>query len=709
MRTCSLVFLALWAAGTAALAAEPDTRRGDKMLADYFRHETRLLADRCLTDIKDLADWEQRREGYRQQLREMLGLEPWPEKTDLKATITGRVEHDEFVVEKIHFQSRPGLYVTGSLFLPKKIERPLPAVLYVCGHGRVKKNGISYGNKATYQHHGGWFARNGYVCLTIDTLQLGEIEGIHHGTYGLRDSSGEYQKMWWWNSAGYTPAGVEAWNSVRAIDYLQTRKEVDGERIGVTGRSGGGAYSWWIAALDERIKAAVPVAGITDLENHVVDGCVTGHCDCMFMVNTYRWDYPLLAALVAPRPLLISNTDKDRIFPLEGVVRTHAKVREIYRLYGKPRNLGLQITEGPHLDTQELHIHAFVWFNRFLKGEEAPIGDVAEKFLEPESLRVFDELPSDQKNTEIHETFVARREVPVPQDAAAWQATRQQLLEALREKSFRGWPEESPAVEPKEAFRATVDGVELAAYDFTSQEHVPLRLYVAKRANLEKADLVVLNALDGEGWHEFMGTYGGKFAAQLGDEAKATGDMKAGNLKGGDESFDQTKRMFANFPWVMAYVAPRGVGLTAWNQAERNQTHIRRRFMLLGQTLDGMRTWDTIRAAAALRKVPGLNETQLWMQGQRDMAGVVLYASLFVPNVHRIDLHGLVNSHRDGGPVYLNVMRYLDVPQAVALAAENTQVRIYQDAAGGWEYPQQVAKALNWDAKQLQIRTPGKN
>ena len=102
---------------------------------------------------------------------------------------------------------------------------------------------------------------------------------------------------------------------MRALDYLQSRKEIDPERIGATGRSGGGAYSWFIAAIDDRIKVTVPVAGITDLENHVVDGVVEGHCDCMYFVNTYRWDYPQLAAMVAPRPLLISNTDKDRDLP----------------------------------------------------------------------------------------------------------------------------------------------------------------------------------------------------------------------------------------------------------------------------------------------------------------------------------------------------------------------------------------------------------
>ena len=241
----------------------------------------------------------------------------------------------------------------------------LPAILYVCGHGQVKKDGISYGNKTHYQHHGGWFARNGYVCLIIDSLQLGEIEGIHHGTH-------RYDR-WWWLSRGYQPAGVEAWNCVRALDYLQSRPEVDGNKLGVTGRSGGGAYSWWIAAIDERIKAAVPTAGITDLQNHVVDGCVEGHCDCMFMLNTYRWDYPLVAALVAPRPLLISNTDRDGIFPLDGVYRTYSKVRRLYELLGKPNDVALQITAGGHADTQELHIHAFRWFDKHLKGIDRPI------------------------------------------------------------------------------------------------------------------------------------------------------------------------------------------------------------------------------------------------------------------------------------------------------------------------------------------------
>ncbi|MEA1950758.1 MAG: prolyl oligopeptidase family serine peptidase, partial [Planctomycetota bacterium] len=296
-RVLILIILLSLAPCEVPAAEKPKTSRGDQLVAAYFKAETARLAADCLADVKTLDDWKAKKGVYRRQLLEMLGLDPMPERTDLKAAVTGTVESDGFNVENVHFQSRPGLYVTGNLYLPKGLAKPAPAILYVCGHGGEKKDGISFGNKTHYRHHGCWFARNGYVCLMIDTLQLGEIEGIHHGTYR--------EKMWWWNNRGYTPAGVEAWNCVRALDYLETRKEVDPRRMGVTGRSGGGAYSWWITAIDDRIKAAAPVAGITDLENYVVDGCVEGHCDCMFMVNTYRWDYPLLAALAAPRPLLL--------------------------------------------------------------------------------------------------------------------------------------------------------------------------------------------------------------------------------------------------------------------------------------------------------------------------------------------------------------------------------------------------------------------
>lgn len=678
---CSAVF--------AADAPKLDTSRGDTMIAEYFRLQTQLLQDACLADVKDLADWKVKREEYRQQLLEMLGLDPLPERTDLQATVTGRTEHEEFVVEKLHFQSRPGLYVTGNLYVPRNVQGRVPAVLYVCGHGASKKDGVSFGNKVSYQHHGGWFARNGYACLTIDTLQMGEIEGIHHGTYRY--------KMWWWLNRGYTPAGVEAWNCVRALDYLQTRPEVDPERLGVTGRSGGGAYSWWIAAIDERIKAAVPVAGITDLENHVVDGCVEGHCDCMYMVNTYRWDYPQVAALVAPRPLLLSNTDRDGIFPLDGVIRTYEKARRIYELYGAGTSLGLYMTPGPHKDTQELQTGAFRWLNQHLKNDTALIEKTAVKFFEPPQLKVFDQLPADQRNTEIHESFVPAAEPPpVPADAAAWQSLRDGWRTALLEKSFRAWPTASCALDAAKALSADREGLHLEAWDFTSQEAIRLRLYLVHRAGLDKPECVVLNVLDDQAWQEFLGAMRPAFEAELQGEPLPPADQA---------SFKQMAEAVRNSAQVQAYLAPRGVGPTAWDQSERKQTQHQRRFYLLGQTLDGMRVWDVRRAVQTLRSLESVGGAPLSLHSCRTAAGVTLYAALFEPNIRRLDLHDLPRTHRDG-PCLLNVQRYLDLPQAVAMAAENTDVVIQQADAAGWDYPAAVVKQLGWAAQRLQIRQP---
>lgn len=671
--TANLLAVGAWAlvlGGTSViLGGEADATWADQRLAQYFRTETERLANRCLSDVATLEDWRTRRTEYREQLLEMLGLDPLPEKTPLQPVVTGIIERDDFTVQKLHYQSRPGLYVTANLYVPRELRVPAPAILYVCGHAAVKKDGVSYGNKTAYQHHAAWFARHGYVCLVLDTLQLGEIEGLHHGTYR--------EGLWWWNSRGYTPAGVEAWNCVRALDYLQTRPEVDPNRIGVTGRSGGGAYSWWIAALDDRIKAAVPVAGITDLQNHVVDGCVEGHCDCMYLVNTFRWDYPLVAALVAPRPLLISNTDKDGIFPLDGVIRTYEKVRSIYRLYGAERNLGLNITEGPHQDTQELRVHAFVWFNRFLKGDDSLIDEPAVPYFEPEQLRVFSELPSDQVDTQIHETFVPKAEPPeIPPSPARWARQRDGWMAALREKVFRGWPSQMEAgpLELTETFSSESDGVRLTKFEFNSQPHVRLRLYLVCPAGLKVPDAAHFHvlgrppSLDPLWQTEFESAFGGSGGADR----------------------------------ALIYFAPRGTGADAWSGDERKQIQVRRRFMLLGQTLDGMRVWDVRRALAAVRSIEMMRDAPMSLKGTGKMAGIALYAALFEPDIDTLELHELPTSHREG-PALLNVLRFMDVPQAVALAAEHSQVVLYQQDKSPWGFPQAVADKLAWGPERFRV------
>lgn len=689
----ALLATSLPAADYTSIPTEPT--EGDRMLSDYFARETRRLAARNAGFLENVTDWTQTQADLRRQLFEMLGLQPLPARSDLKAGVTGSTERDGVIVENLVFQSRPGLYVTANFYRPSQQEGPLPTILYVCGHGGSKIDGVSHGNKVTYQHHGNWFAKHGYTCLILDTLQLGEIEGKHHGTHNLG--------RWWWNSRGYTPAGVEAWNCIRALDYLETRPEVDKEKFGVTGRSGGGAYTLWIAALDERIKVAAPVAGITSMQNHVVDGCIEGHCDCMFMVNTFRWDFPLVTALIAPRPLMILNTDKDNIFPLDGVVDVYMKTRGVYEAMGAPQNLGMALYEGPHKDTQPLRVPAFHWFERHFKGID--IGDeiadtTAPKPFTPQELKVLKEIPANERNTFIDDYFTKR--VPenwkLPENADDWNSESALILNRLRNRCFRGWPAENEALEVASDFRAEKDGIALSRFSFESQSGVRLPLYLAAPSGtaLADLDLVVLNALDEEGWNSLLATYGEAFPEAF-PGAKLTEPDK--------DAYEAEKGLHASQKWGMLYLPPRGIGPTAWTTDPKEQTHIRRRFALLGQTLDTMRIWDIRRGIQALREMEGGDQPKLWLQASGVMAGNALHAALFEKGIHRLDLHDLPRSYQDG-PEILNVLRFAELPQIAAIVGQQSQLRLYTDKLDAWKDLADFATAMKWPEKQLQIRNP---
>ena len=662
----------LFGQGYPGIPTEP--KPGDRMLAEYFERQTRQLTEACLAEIETAEDWQRERGKYREQLFEMLGIPPRKQRTELQAEVTGSQQHEGVHIENVVFQSLPGLYVTANFYLPIEEEaEPYPAVLYVCGHSRQKEGEISFGNKTAYHHHGMWFARNGYACLTIDTIQLGEIEGLHHGTYR--------EGRWWWNSRGYSPAGVEAWNGIRALDYLQSRPEVDGERIGMTGRSGGGAYSWWVSALDERIKVSVPVAGITSLHNHVVDGVVEGHCDCMYHVNTYRWDFPAVAALVAPRPLLIANTDKDTIFPLDGVVDVYQKTRRIYRLLGAEQNIGLAISEGPHKDTQPLRTEAFHWFERHLKGRAAAdeVDTVAAKVLDRTTMRALDRIPADEMVTLVDHGFVEMAPAPeLPENAAAWEEISAGWMTALREKVFRGWPEEGAALELKEVAReASEFRGELLQFEFTSETPVRLPLVLALPPDA-RPDKVSVHVVDESGWQEYS-----------------------------KQRFDPLRLLAVSTSYPTVLVAPRGIGPTAWTDDVRERVQVRRRHMLIGQTLDGMRVWDLCRAMDALAEIENVRDRELVMIAGGKMATNVLFASLFRDGIAGLNLAGLDESLRAGGPDYLNVLRYLDVPAALAMSVERHHVRLFGARAEAWEFVSELSGKLRWETRLDVFQTAG--
>lgn len=681
------------------------------MIRGYFEDQVRRIEDRWSRRASTLEDWRDRRPERVRRLREMLGLMPWPERRDLEVTVVDTLEGPGFVVEKLHYQSIPGLYVTGNLYRPASAEQSLPGVLYVTGHAtEYGEEGEPLGSKTAYQHHPAWFARNGYVALIIDTIQLGEIAGVHHGTYR--------RGRWWWWNRGYTPLGVEVWNSIRALDLLSARPEVDDDRLGVTGRSGGGAYSWFLTALDDRVSASVPTAGITDLRDYLVEGVLAEHCDCMYMTNTYRWDFPLVAALSAPRPTRLVNGDSDPLFPIDGVRRTYRKAREVWTLYGRTAQFDTVVTPAGHEDTGPIRRAAFEFFHRHLGGGPPEPADTARAYFDPTELRVLEEPPQDAINESIDEQFVPPARPPaVPADEAVWSDLEKTWIDDLRNRTFRGWPSSRSPVDASESRVAPssvqpVDSVRfrdlvLRSHRFTAQDSIDLRLWVLRPSG-RPVRAVRMAILDSLGWQEWIGVLRAGLGRERAREAVGPGARAFPWPEADEQGLERLRVRLARGDTALAVFAPRGVGPTRWSQ-DRPGWEIRRGFTLLGQTRDGMRAWDVRRAVDALVRIG--TETgdsdpvaRLELAARGTMAGVVLYAGLFEPAVDRMVLDGLPSSHR-AGPYLLNVRRVLDLPQAVGLAASRgREVVIHSPEPDAWDWPIRLA-GRRWIDGSIELRT----
>ncbi|RLT15522.1 MAG: hypothetical protein DWI26_05475 [Planctomycetota bacterium] len=656
--------------------------------------------------------WSLAQETLRRQLAEMLGLPPLESRpSQLHAVTTGTLEHEDLIVEKIHFQSSPGLYVTGNLYRPKQIDKPLPAILYVCGHGQVKENGVSLGNKTHYQHHPAWFARQGYIAMAIDTIQLGEIEGIHHGLYRFN--------RWDWPSRGYTPAGVETWNAIRAVDYLVTRPEVDASKIGITGRSGGGAYSWYAAAIDPRIRVAVPVAGVTDLRDQIIDQVVRGHCDCMFFNNRYGWDYTTLCAMVHPRALLIGNTDEDPIFPLRGVFRVQQQLRTLYALESKS-NLGIQWTTGGHEDTQELQLGCFVWFDRHLLGTQRKLQRIAEPLFAKADLKVFESLPPDQRVTDVQDWFVPiaasafGTEAQLPMDRASWdlrcEAIRLEISQAVHGR-LPGFPsdkqsagaletaQEAHALGASQAIPTArspqtrlelietqdrgAQGVRVSRDDWEvtqlecRSDSIPCATLLRIRAwgHDESIDPSVQIVLADESlWKAWTITTNPQSLESQGVD----GD---GLVKGqilGEAWRTLLAQTAANQTTYLVF--PEGRGPWAWDPTDKIGLHWRRSYLLAGWSLEGRQVAGIASSIEAVLAEHRIDRCRLKAGAQ--MSVHALHAALLSPDkIESLELHSLDPEAYSKGFVLIGILRFCELQDVLAAVSSRIPTKLRNAAS----------------------------
>jgi len=318
----------------------------------------------------NLKDWKTQRGRVRRTLWRLLG--DLPERPAGPNVRTLRKEQREgFVLEKFEFDNEAGATVPGYLCIPEGLKSPAPAILYCHYHGGEYQNGKEEifkkwpaGTPPAIE-----FTRRGYVVVAIDAYCFGERRG--KGPTGEKETGGPEEltmsKLNLWH--GRTLWGMMVRDDLIALDYLCSRPEVDKERIGVTGMSMGSTRSWWLAALDERIKAVVCVACLTRYQDLIATGALREHGIYYFVPGVLKhFDTEAVVSLIAPRPLLTLTGDKDGGSPVSGVRTINSFVAGVYRLYAKEEQFrGIVYAGVGHNYTAEMWQETLAWLDRWLK------------------------------------------------------------------------------------------------------------------------------------------------------------------------------------------------------------------------------------------------------------------------------------------------------------------------------------------------------
>jgi cephalosporin-C deacetylase-like acetyl esterase len=603
-------------------------------IRNYLVRVAGEITHNSLAGNNSLDDWKNRRSEHHDQLVEMLGLEDVPlkgQRPPLNVHVTGTLHEKGYRVEKLYYESLPGLYVPANLYIPDKLKKPAPAVLYVCGHSPTQK--------VYYQAQLQKLVQLGFVAMVIETIQFGEVRGVHHG---------EYSKGWFqWYSRGYNPGGVEAWNGIRAIDLLCQRPEVDVQRIGVTGNSGGGSQSWYIAALDPRIKAVAPSCGGGTLESQIRQRTIDDQCDCMMPVNTYLQDFQDIGALIAPRPLLVAESNRDLYYSIESVRELYKQVKNIYNLFGAMDSISMVEAQGKHGYDPVSRTTIFSFFVKHLMGKDIPpgrIGDIDESekaMLSAGELRVYvDGAPKDDRTTTIQDSFVKLPESPSINNAGDMETYRSKVINFLKKKTFNAFPKTPTSLSPRLEFQFRDHSPFLTnVFSFVPEKDWRLKVEIrwrGKPGDVPNTMLVLHNPDDK-----------GRFPSNVVQAPDST--------------------------WNIAYLDTRGVGETGWNPDM--QWHIRRAAAWTGRTVASMRVYDVQRCLEFLRSLPGVDGDKIGIAASGEMAVVAMYAALLDGNISTVILKDPPSTQNAPGSPdgkgetieMLNCLRITDLPQVAGL------------------------------------------
>jgi dienelactone hydrolase len=298
--------------------------------------------------------WEQRAAFLRKQILASAGLLPMPEKRPLNAQVFGKLERDGYTVEKVLLETLPGFYLGGNLYRPRGQQGPFPGVVSPHGHwayGRLENTAlVSVPGRAISM------ARQGYVVFTYDMVGQNDTDQIpHHWSEARHDL---------WNIG---PMGIQLWDSIRATDFVSSLPDVDPTRIVATGASGGGTQTFFLMAVDDRIKAAAPV-------NMISATMQGGVCENAANLRAGWPDFSnmVVGALMAPRPLILISNGGD--WTVETPKEVFPAIQSIYRLYGAEKNVAnVHFPQFIHNYNKESREAVYQFFNQHILNKPEPV------------------------------------------------------------------------------------------------------------------------------------------------------------------------------------------------------------------------------------------------------------------------------------------------------------------------------------------------
>lgn len=609
------------------------------------------MQERVFEGIETLADWQAVRPERLAEMRENLSLTAIPEHEGLRCREFGTESGKGFRMRRIGFEILPDCWSSACIYYPDPLPaKPAPGVLYVCGHAGI---GVQH-----YQYNPLMWARRGYVCLIVDTIEQSDNPGEHHGF----NQESQYR----WLARGYTSAGGELRNSLRALDVLAADPAVDADRLATTGISGGGALSFYLAMIDARIKAVSTLCGVSGQRDALERRRMFGHCDCFYPLNLWGRDLSEYAALIAPRAALFCFGDNDALFhPVEtaGLV---ARANRIFDLYDAGDACRLLTHTCGHENHPVFYAATQEWFDRHVAGDARPLieRNPAAELSEHQTM-AFNGCPPSPNYVELlPELMCPRGNLPLPASAEDWPTLRTEALSTLPRP--RG-----PAVEDTPAF--TDLGFWKTDKSASGQHRASLGgldVWLETVLPAQKASRLLISVAN-------PGEFGQYVRGHATSRAFANGAALAAlepRIAGGN----LPPREPPQEPLGSTLRGPRNRLMTA--------------MAMCGTTPVSLTIHDLASAIAYLRRTEPFRDMDFYLHGRGEGAVAALHYALQDDAIRGVILEDLPNSHGDGAPVAGIMTRY-DIPEMVGLLAPR-KVALINPAQGNWNWPTRVFNIL---------------